>query len=176
MQQQSVKVAMSDDFFRSFADIPRDRQQAVIKFVSQFRQNPTSPGINYEKIREAADPALRSVRIDQSYRGIVLKPDAGNVYCLLWVAKHDDAYAWAARRRVAIHPELGTVQVFESVHAEEPSAAATVAALPPSLFAKLKDRELAATGRSRGVPRARQGGDGRGATRCARGEPAGRGL
>lgn len=146
MQQQSVKVAMSDDFFRSFADIPRDRQQAVIKFVSQFRQNPTSPGINYEKIREAADPALRSVRIDQSYRGIVLKPDAGNVYCLLWVAKHDDAYAWAARRRVAIHPELGTVQVFESVHSEEPSAAATVAALPPSLFAKLKDRELVRLG------------------------------
>ena len=131
MQQQAVKIAMSDDFFRSFADIPRDRQQAVIKFVSQFRQNPTSPGINYEKIRDAADPAMRSVRIDQSYRGIVLKPDAGNVYCLLWVDKHDDAYAWAARRRVAIHPELGTVQVFESVHAEEPAAAHAASRLPP---------------------------------------------
>ncbi len=143
MQQQAVKIAMSDDFFRSFADIPRDRQQAVIKFVSQFRQNPTSPGINYEKIRDAADPAMRSVRIDQNYRGIVLKPDKGNVYCLLWVDKHDDAYAWAARRRVAIHPELGTVQVFESVHAEEP--AVTAAAPAPargSLFADLKDREL----------------------------------
>jgi hypothetical protein len=145
MQQQAVKIAMSDDFFRSFADIPRDRQQAVIKFVSQFRQNPTSPGINYEKIRDAADPAMRSVRIDQNYRGIVLKPDKGNVYCLLWVAKHDDAYAWAARRRVAVHPELGTVQVFETVHAEAPAGAAhrpTAAAL----FAKLKDRELVRLG------------------------------
>ena len=142
MQQQSVKVAMSDDFFRSFADIPRERQQAVIKFVSQFRQNPTSPGINYEKIRDAADPAMRSVRIDQNYRGIVLKPENGNVYCLLWVAKHDDAYAWAARRRVAIHPELGTVQVFESVHAEEPAAMAAPKPTGRSLFSKLKDREL----------------------------------
>ena len=141
MQQQTVKVAMSDDFFRSFADIPRDRQQAVIKFLSQFRQNPTSPGINYEKIRDAADPAMRSVRIDQNYRGIVLKPDRGNVYCLLWVDKHDDAYDWAARHRVAIHPELGNIQVYESVHAAE---AAPPAPAPPraSLFARLKDREL----------------------------------
>jgi len=143
MQQQSVKVALSDDFLRAFATIPRDRQQAVMKFVSQFRQNPTSPGINYEKIREATDPAMRSVRIDQSYRGVVLKPDKGNVYCLLWVGKHDDAYEWAARRRVAIHPELGNIQVFESVHAAEPASTAQVpAAARPSLFAKLKDREL----------------------------------
>jgi hypothetical protein len=142
MQQQSVKVALSDDFLRSFSAIPRDRQQAVMKFVSQFRQNPTSPGINYEKIREATDPAMRSVRIDQSYRGVVLKPDKGNVYCLLWVGKHDDAYEWAARRRVAIHPELGNIQVFEVVNEAAAIPAAPVASLPKSLFSKLKDREL----------------------------------
>lgn len=142
MQQQSVKVALSDDFLRSFSAIPRDRQQAVMKFVSQFRQNPTSAGINYEKIREATDPAMRSVRIDQSYRGVVLKPDKGNVYCLLWVGKHDDAYEWAARRRVAIHPELGNIQVFEVVNEAVSSASAPVASLPKSLFSKLKDREL----------------------------------
>lgn len=142
MQQQSVKVAMSDDFFRSFADIPRDRQQAVIKFLSQFRQNPTSPGINYEKIRQAADPAMRSVRIDQNYRGIVLKPDKGNVYCLLWVDKHDEAYDWASRHRVAIHPELGNIQVYESVHAEETEASPATVSTRASLFSTLKDREL----------------------------------
>ena len=68
------------------------------------------------------------------------------IACCGWT-KHDDAYAWAARRRVAIHPELGTVQVFESVHAEEPSAAATARrACRGSLFAKLKDRELVRLG------------------------------
>jgi superfamily I DNA/RNA helicase len=146
MQQQSVKVALSDDFLRSFAAIPRDRQQAVMKFVSQFRQNPTSPGINYEKIRDAADPSMRSVRIDQNYRGIVLKPDKGNVYCLLWVDKHDDAYEWAARRRVAINPEIGNIQVFEAVLAREVVTAGPTPARPQSLFAKLKDRELVRLG------------------------------
>jgi superfamily I DNA/RNA helicase len=48
---------------------------------------------------------------------------------------------WAARRRVEIHPELGTVQVFESIHTEAPLAKASAPARN-SLFAKLKDREL----------------------------------
>lgn len=139
--QRPVKVAISDDFLRAFAAIPRDRQQAVIKFLSQFRQNPASPGINYEKIQKATDPNMRSVRIDQSYRGIVLKPDIGDVYCLLWVDKHDDAYDWARRHKVAIHPELGNIQVIEANH-EEQVAPATAISTRAGLFENLKNREL----------------------------------
>ncbi len=141
------KIALSDDFLKSFAAIPRDRQQAVLKFVSQFRQNPQAPGINYETIHDAADANMRSVRIDQALRGIVLKPAQGNVYCLLWVDRHDDAYRWATTHRVAIHPDLGNLQVF----AVEPGV--TREAIPESvvvasLFAELKDREI----RRLGVP------------------------
>ena len=139
--QRSIKVAISDDFLRAFAAIPRDRQQAVIKFLAQFRQNPASPSINYEKIQSAADPNMRSVRIDQSYRGIVLRPDFGDVYCLLWVDKHDDAYDWARRHKVAIHPEVGNIQVFESSH-ELKATRIVPAPAATALFANLKDREL----------------------------------
>lgn len=139
--QSSVKIALSDDFLRCFAGIPRDRQNAVMKFIALFRDNPTSPGINYEKINDAVDKNMRSVRIDQNYRGIVLKPEHGNVYCLLWVAKHDDAYDWARRHKVAINPEGGNIQVFEATHQESVSAP-KAAPKPPGLFAKLKDREL----------------------------------
>jgi superfamily I DNA/RNA helicase len=45
---------------------------------------------------------MRSVRIDEGWRGIVLKPEQGNLYLLLWVDRHDDAYAWAGRHRCAI--------------------------------------------------------------------------
>ena len=78
------KIAMSDDFLKSFAAVPRDQQQAVLTFVAKFRQNPTASGINYERIRDAGDPNMRSVRVNDNVRGIVLKPDVGNVYCLLW--------------------------------------------------------------------------------------------
>jgi len=141
MMQKTVKVALSDDFLRAFAAIPRDRQQSVVKFMATFRQNPMSSGINYEKIKDATDPRMRSVRIGIDYRGIVLKPDKGDVYCLLWVDKHDDAYDWARRHKVAIHPEVGTIQVLESSHGEAIASEADRAA-PDDLFASLKDREL----------------------------------
>ncbi len=117
------KIAMSDDFLKSFAAVPRDQQQAVLTFVAKFRQNPTAPGINYERIRDAGDPNMRSVRVNDNVRGIVLKPDVGNVYCLLWVDRHDDAYQWARRHRVAIHPDVGSIQIY----AVEASAAVNAA-------------------------------------------------
>jgi len=141
------KIAMSDDFLKSFAAIPRDQQQAVLSFVAKFRQNPMATGINYERIRDAGDPSMRSVRINEGIRGIVLKPDKGNVYCLLWVDRHDDAYQWARRHRVAIHPDVGSIQIY-AVEAAPVSDTASVPETPAGLFAGLKDREI----RRLGVP------------------------
>ena len=57
--------------------------------------------------------SIRSVRIDESYRGIVLKPDEGNVYLLLWVDRHDKAYDWARKKRCIINPSLGNIQIYD---------------------------------------------------------------
>ena len=145
----ALKIAMSDDFLKSFAAVPRSQQLAVLNFVAKFRQNPMATGINYERIRDAADPNMRSVRINDNMRGIVLKPDVGNVYCLLWVDQHDDAYHWARRHRIAIHPDVGSIQIY----AVQEEAAVAAFAQPEvigsaGLFDTLKDREI----RRLGVP------------------------
>ncbi len=143
------KIAMSDDFLKSFAAVPRAHQLAVLNFVAKFRQNPMASGINYERIRDAADANMRSVRINDNVRGIVLKPDVGNVYCLLWVDQHDAAYQWASRHRVAIHPDVGSIQVYA---VQEASPAQSSPSEPgqkvDGLFHSLKDREI----RRLGVP------------------------
>ena len=133
MTISQVKVALGDGFLESFAAIPRSKQKKVMEFVSKFRQNPTSTGINYERINDARDGNFRSVRIDQDFRGIVLKPDRGKVYVLLWVDKHDDAYDWARRYRCNIHPQTGVLQLFE-VRTEYAPLAAT-----PEPISKLAD-------------------------------------
>src|SRR5690554_2640038 len=116
MSKLQPTVALGDGFLQAFAGIPRAQQKAVMNFVSKFRANPRALGINYEVIRNARDSNFRSVRIDQNYRGIVLSPEQGNVYILLWVDKHDDAYAWAMRHRCQIHPTTGSLQLFEIEH------------------------------------------------------------
>lgn len=120
------KIALGDSFLGAFAGIPRGKQKKVMEFVSKFRRNPEAAGINYERINDASDPAFRSVRIDQEYRGIVLKPESGDVYVLLWVDKHDDAYIWARRNRCKVNPTTGVLQLFEvdetPVEAETPQS------------------------------------------------------
>lgn len=114
MTSLAPKIALGSDFLTAYARIPRQKQRSVMNFVTRFRANPRSPGINYETIRNVRDKNLRSVRIDQDYRGIVLSPEKGDVYVLLWVDKHDDAYAWAARHRCEINPHTGALQLYES--------------------------------------------------------------
>jgi hypothetical protein len=146
----NVKVAISDEFMEAFSEVPKSKQGKVRRFMTKFRSNPRSSGINYEKIEGAKDPKLRSVRIDDAYRGIVMKPKSGNVYVLLWVDHHDDAYQWARNRLVQIHPEVGSLQVIpvEEGEAEDTGLqdAEEEEEEAGDLFAEHRDRELVRLG------------------------------
>lgn len=143
-----IQVALSVDFLLAFSRVQKGMQAKVRAFVEKFMANPTAPGINYETIQGARDANLRSVRIDQAYRGIVLKPRQGNVYALLWVDHHDDAYAWARNRQVSIHPTTGSIQVLtvsEEAMAPPPPADPHEVQEPP-LFEALSDADLSRLG------------------------------
>ena len=109
----NVKVAISSDFLTAFARLPRAIQGKVTEFINKFRNDPTSPGINYEKISKGVDKKIYSVRIDDTYRGIVVREQETGVYLLLWVDHHDEAYDWAARKRCEVNPKTGAVQIFD---------------------------------------------------------------
>ena len=134
----NVKVAISSDFLTAFARLPRQIQGKVTEFVNKFRNNPMSSGINYEKLNSGIDKKICSVRIDDAYRGIVVRQQETGVYLLLWVDHHDEAYQWAARKRCEVNPKTGAIQVFdvqivaENVKAEEKKA----------LFAIASDEDL----------------------------------
>lgn len=141
----TFQVAIYEEFLDSWSDLPSAQRKKVNKFFRKFRQNPTNPSINYESISSFADPNLRTVRIDQTYRAIVSKPETGSTYMLLWVDHHDKAMRWAANKKVAIHPETGGIQVIPQVVNEGgPAAQAEVKAKSEdaSLFAAVRDREL----------------------------------
>ncbi len=136
--KNTAKVALSSDFLTAFAKLPRKVQGKVTEFVNKFRNNPGSAGINYEKISSCADQKIYSVRIDDMYRGIVVRQQETGVYLLLWVDSHDAAYKWASRKRCEVNPKTGAIQVFDvqSV-AEKPAEEKKT-----RLFAAAKDEDL----------------------------------
>lgn len=143
---QIARVAVSSDFLGAFSRLPKAVQNKVAKFLANFQRDPTAPGINFERINAARDANMRSVRIDEGWRGIVLKPEQGNLYLLLWVDRHDDAYAWASRHRCAINAATGAIQVFEAIAEDEAAGPETTPDQERPLFAALSDQDLALLG------------------------------
>ena len=121
------KVALSQDFLLNLSKLPSGVQSKVMKWAILFQSNPKSTSIKYENIHAASDANMKSVRIDGDWRGIVFKPDQGDVYVLLHVNKHDEAYRWAERRKLIINPVTGAmqmIQVEEAAATAEPFVAA----------------------------------------------------
>lgn len=143
------KVALAQDFLANLAKLPSAIQNKILKWAIKFQADPRSPGINYENINASRDSNLKSVRIDQDWRGIVFKPSSGDVYVLLFVGHHDDAYRWAENKKLAINPVTGAMQIVfteQVVVQEKVSASSAIvgAALPP--FGNLSDTDLLSLG------------------------------
>lgn len=133
------KVAISDGFLTAFAALPKQIQGKTMEFVNKFKNNPLSPGINLEPIKGAADKKLMSVRVDQTYRGVVAREENSRVFLLLWVDHHDKAYEWAVRKKIEVNQQTGNLQVYEVT-----AVAPEVAVIPKasSLFSNLNDEQL----------------------------------
>ena len=63
----TATVAISSDFLTAYSRLPKQIQRKVTEFINKFRNNPQSPGINYEKINGGMDKKIWSVRIDDTY-------------------------------------------------------------------------------------------------------------
>ncbi len=161
----TVQVAIARDYFPAYARLPRKAQRKADEFLRKFTSDPKQAAIHYEPIQSAHDRQLRSVRIGDDYRAIVRAPERGDVFLLLWVDHHDEAYRWAASKQTAVHPVTGTLQLFDLDAAAqvvtslgaEPGTAGTVSAQAaakaapssspvdvegPRLFAALSDDDL----------------------------------
>ncbi|TVS13642.1 MAG: DNA helicase, partial [Planctomycetaceae bacterium] len=139
-------VAISDDFLEAYAQIPRQQQKKVRAFMEKFKADPTSNAIHYEKIHEVKDDRVRTVRIDQKYRAVVLHPSDGSVYVLVWVDNHDEAMDWAKSRTFAINPATGALQMFNASAAVKVINEKTRSTGQPGLLAGHDDGTLLSFG------------------------------
>ncbi len=139
-------VALGSDFLDAYARIPRAQQRKVREFTEKFKANPKSPGINYEKIHNVRDDKVRTVRIDQKYRAVVLHPGLGDVFILAWVDNHDEAMAWARNRVFEINPVTGALQIINVSEAEQVVLPKTDKKKTPGLLQQFEDDLLLSFG------------------------------
>jgi len=109
----SIEVAITRSYLQALSRLPRGIQKKANEFFDKFKENPDSAAINYEKIHNMKDDKVRTVRIDQKYRAIVLHPEEGNVYIFVHVDNHDEAMDWAKNRVFDLNQYTSAIQVVD---------------------------------------------------------------
>ena len=145
---EDVKIIVSNDVIKRMTALPAAVQTKGLEFMLKFQTDPRSSGINYESIHGAKDKNFRSVRIDQGYRGIIFRAPKDNVFVWLHIDKHDDAYAWATKRKMSVNPVNGALTLTNVTFVEETvqRKATPLPSQPDPAFTGLSDRDLMALG------------------------------
>lgn len=145
-----MEFRIADTFTDSLGRLTGEEQKAAKTTAFDMQMNAASPGMSFHKLDRAKDPNFWSVRVSRDIRLIVHKTASSLLLC--YVDHHDDAYAWAERRKLETHPKTGAAQLVEiRQRIQEISVPLYAEAQPeaqaqPALFTHLSDDELLSYG------------------------------
>lgn len=96
----------------------------------------------------AADHRMRTLTVTDSHSGVVLAPDAGDLYLLLQVLPHDEARAWAKKHAATVNDVSGGFELRDVVELDRLEAELEAAAhhAPELLFDGVDDADLVRLG------------------------------
>ena len=103
-----MEFRIADTFTDSLARLTSEEQKAVKTTAFDLQLNPASPGMSFHKLDRAKDKNFWSVRVNADVRLIVHKTPGSLLLC--YVDHHDNAYDWAARRKLP----FGLVSVIDA--------------------------------------------------------------
>lgn len=130
-----VALLVADSFLGALDQLDKGDAKRAVSFLDKLVRAPDSAGLRPEIVHDAADRAIRSFKVTHDLRAIA-HVDGGTVL-LLFVARHDRAYAWARDRCIECHPVTderrlvlrGVDPEEEPVHAHLCSTAGELCAL-----------------------------------------------
>ena len=103
------QLAIALTFLEEYERLEKRVKAGVRKAMGQFQQLTPAElhahkGLHLESVENSRDPRMRTVRVTDFWRGVVLAPDdGGEVFLLVNVVQHDKAYDWAAKRVYSIN-------------------------------------------------------------------------
>jgi hypothetical protein len=108
-----VNLIYASTFADALDRLAHSEQKQVKITTIDLMMNLKGAGLSLERINRAADTDMWSARVSRDLR-IILKRD-GEDLVLAYVGHHNDAYAWAERRKIARHERTGAMQIVEVI-------------------------------------------------------------
>ncbi|MEH6628800.1 MAG: UvrD-helicase domain-containing protein [Motiliproteus sp.] len=127
-----AQLMMHREVLAGFGKLPAKVQKKVVELHRKFEVDSTQTSINLEKLQMTKDPKVRSARLGDDYRAIVIAPDKGDTFILMHIDHHDKAYRWCVNKLFEAHAAIGVFQVVDVDQAER-IAEEVKAEQPPSV-------------------------------------------
>ncbi|WP_181020001.1 hypothetical protein [Nonomuraea typhae] len=121
-----AKLGNYRDFLRMFVKLEKQVQDRVAEVFTKF-EGATYASLHLEPVKNAKDQQMRTMRINDFWRGVVLAPAKGDTYVLLNVLPHDKVYEWAKRHRATVNTVTATIELRDVVTLETTSTPASSA-------------------------------------------------
>ncbi len=156
------RLAFAQSFWDGYDTLEKPIRAGVRKAMAKFQAMSVADlnadkGLHLESVENARDPRMRTIRITDFWRGVVLAPDDGSdMFLLVNVLPHDDAYTWAAKRLYSANSATRALEVRNAVALDELTPLYETAArtAPRLLFADVSDGTLRELGIDNQVLRA----------------------
>ena len=138
-----ARLAIARGFLAEYAKLEKDVQGAVDAACTRFARHPY-PGMLLEKPKHSRDGRMGTIRVNGSWRGVVLAPPGSDTYCLVTVLPPDEANAYAANHRFSVNRAVGVLEVRdeEAVQQLQSSLEAVAEADGRRLFGDVSDADL----------------------------------
>ncbi|MGW7524459.1 UvrD-helicase domain-containing protein [Streptomyces sp. NPDC054783] len=144
------RLAFAQSFWDGYDTLEKPVRAGVRKAMAKFQalsvaELNADKGLHLESVENARDPRMRTIRITDYWRGVVLAPDDGSdMFLLVNVLQHDDAYTWAAKRLYSANSATRALEVRNAVALDELTPLYETAArtAPRLLLADVSDGTL----------------------------------
>ncbi|MFJ9952577.1 UvrD-helicase domain-containing protein [Kitasatospora sp. NPDC091207] len=144
------RLAFAHSFWDGYDTLEKPVRAGVRKAMAKFQalsaaELNADKGLHLESVEKSRDPRMRTIRITDFWRGVVLAPDDGSdVFLLVNVLPHDDAYSWATKRLYSANTATRALEVRNAVAIDQltPMYEQAARQAPRLLFEKVSDRTL----------------------------------
>lgn len=140
-------LSLDKGFLPLYAKLEPPIRRAVDDALGKFAEH-THAGLHLEKLNHAKDARIRTIRITQFWRGVVLAQGGGADYLLLAVLPHDDAIKYAVSRKFTVNMAIGVLEVRDQDALDdfEPALRQVATTTERRLFDEVNDADLVRLG------------------------------
>ncbi len=135
----TASVLLNELFEKHARDLDGSVYQKVMNFIIKFQSAPTAVGFDLKTPKGVKDKRIKSARVDDYWRAVLVELKPGTAYTLVAVKQHDPAYDFAQDFAVDVNAVSGALEITNSValssKVRQVAAVAAVSSAPSLLGA-----------------------------------------